>query len=206
MRYPRGLRWHLLAALAAAVAANYAFSQEADKPVVSSRMQQVQATITAVDPKTREISIQGPKGMATVVAGPEVRNFDKLHVGDTVRVSYYQGIAAQMAKGGKQMTEPAVSTFGYRAKEGGPPGAGAGASMTSTVVIEDVDPTSHSVAFRSSDGTVHVISAQSPQMQEFVGTLKHGDVVQVTYTESLAVKVDPSSSRAAAADDGTGLK
>jgi hypothetical protein len=206
MRYPRGLRWHLLAALAAAAGASYAFSQEPGKPVVSSQMQQVQATITAVDPKTREISIEGPKGKATVVAGPEVRNFDKLHVGDTVSVSYYQGIAAQMAKGGKQMTEPAVSTFGYRSSAGAPPGAGAGASMTSTVVIEDVDPTSHSVAFRNSEGTVHVISAQSPQMQQFVNTLKHGDVVQVTYTESLAVRVDPSSSRAAAAGEGTGLK
>ena len=205
MRYPRGRRWHLLAALGAVAAASYAFSQESGKPVVSSTMQQVQATITAVDPKTREISIQGPKGMATVVAGPEVRNFDKLHVGDTVVVSYYQGIAAQMAKGGQKMTEPAVSTFGYRAKEGAPPGAGAGASMTSTVVIEDVDPTTHSVAFRSSDGSVHVISAQSPQMQQFVSTLKHGDVVQVTYTESLAVKVD-SGSRAAEAGGGTGLK
>jgi hypothetical protein len=135
-----------------------------------------------------------------------VRNFDQLHVGDKVTVSYYQGIAAQMAKGGKTMSEPVGSTFGYRAAKGAQPGAGAGASMTGTVTIEDVDPSTHSVAFRSSDGSVHVISARSPQMQQFVDTLKHGDVVEVTYTESLAVKVDPGSSRAATTEGQGSLK
>ena len=42
----------------------------------------------------------------TVVAGPEVKNFDNLKVGGQVLMSYYQGILAQIVEGGKNSQTP----------------------------------------------------------------------------------------------------
>ena len=39
---------------------------------------------------------------------------------------------------------------------------------------------------------VHIIAVKAPNMQKFIRTLKRGDAVDVTYTESLAVNIVPS--------------
>lgn len=166
--------------------------EPAAKPVVNSHLEKVQATVTAIDPDTRAVKLNGPKGPVQVVVAPDVRNFDKLHVGDKVAVSYYEGIAAQMTKGGTKVTAPAESTFTTPAKNG-KPGGGVGESVTSMVTIEAVDKPTNTVAFKRSDGSVHIIEARAPNMREFIRTLKSGDVVEVTYTESVAVDVTPSS-------------
>jgi len=185
--------------MVAAVAA-YSWAQEPGKPVVKSQLQTIDATVESIDPATREVSLRGPEGPVSLVVGPEARNLDKVKVGDKVVVSYYQGIAAQMSKGGKKVSEPATSTFAYPAAGGEKPGGGVGGSVTTTVTIEDIDPGTNTVAFRRPDGQVRIIGVQSPEMQEFVSTLKRGDQVDVTYTESVAVNVVPASSRSAGVD------
>jgi len=172
----------------------YAVAQPPDreKPAVTSQLHKVEATVESIDSANRELSLRGPRGPVTVAVGPDAKNFDKIHVGDKVVVSYYQGIAAQMSKDGQKVSDPATSTFAYRAGDGAKPGGGAGHSVTMSVTIEDVDPATHTVAFRGSDGQVHMVSARSPDMQQFVRTLKKGDSVDVTYTESLAVNVMPA--------------
>src|SRR5215470_4462186 len=102
---------HVLSALVIAALAASAWAQEPSEPVVNSRIRQAQATVQALDPATREVTLNGPKGQFSVVAGPEVKNLDKVQVGDKVTVSYYEGIAAQMAKGASKAEEPAGSTF-----------------------------------------------------------------------------------------------
>ena len=45
------------------------------------------ATITAIDKATRDVTLKGPQGNEmTVTAGPEVKNFEKLKVGDQVNL------------------------------------------------------------------------------------------------------------------------
>jgi hypothetical protein len=165
----------------------------ANPPVVKSEFQTVEATVEAIDPLTRAVSLRGARGPVTVAVGPDVKNLDKVHVGDKVVVSYYQGIVARMAKGDTKATEPAVSTFAYRAQAGKPPGGGAVTSVTATVTIEATDMGTHTVAFRRSDGSVHIIAVESPNMVAFIRTLKPGDSVEVTYTESVAVNIVPAA-------------
>jgi hypothetical protein len=173
-----------------------AWAQEsAAAPVVRSEFQKVEATVEAIDPATRSVSLRGPNGPLSVVVDSEVKNFDRMHVGDKVVVSYYQGIAVQMAKGGARVSEPAASTFEYRAKNGQRPGGGVGASITTTVKIEAIDRDTNTVAFRRADGTVHIIAVKSPNMVQFVRTLQPGDSVEVTYTESVAINVVPAAAQ-----------
>jgi len=184
-------------------AATFAWAQETSKPALTSNFQKIEATVEAINPATREVTLKGPQGKeVTVKAGSGVRNLDKVRVGDKVVMSYYQGIAAQMSKGGETAREPAASTFAYRSHTG-EPGVGVGGSVTSTVTIEALDAANHTVAFRRPDGTIGVVTVKSPQMQSFAQTLKRGDKVDVTYTESIAVNLMPEASREANTPTGT---
>jgi hypothetical protein len=151
--------------------------------------------VTAIDPATRAVTIQGDHGPLTVQAGPDVKNFNNLKVGDRVNVSYYQGIAAQLVKGAKKVSDPAVSTFrqGNSAGPGLTPSGVIGASATVTAKIQDVNLPTNTVAFTGSDGVTHIVQVKTPEMQSFIRELKRGDVVQVTFTDSVAVEVLPAT-------------
>jgi len=173
-----------------AVAATDGLGQQ-PAPAVTSRTDSIVATVQAVYPDKRSLTLVGPEGQArSVFVGPEVK-LDRIHAGDKVNVSYYQGLAAQIARGDQIVTDPAAANFAYKNKSGAP-GGGAGSSVTVTVRILGVDPGNNTVAFQDADGTQHVIAVKSPNMREFIRTLKPGDNVDVTYTESLAVTVTPA--------------
>jgi len=178
-----------LLTLAFAAMLTCAWAQQ-NAPVVTSRVQKVEATVKSIDYDTREVSVEGPNGLVSFKVDPSVKRFDNVRVGDTVVISYYQGIAAQMSKGGTKVSAPAGSTFAYRGK-GPQPAGGAGASVTATVVIESINTDNNTVVFKRSDGSTDMIAVKSPNMQQFLHTLKPGDAVDVTYTESIAVNVVP---------------
>jgi len=160
-------------------------------PAVTSRTDSLVATVQAVYPDKRSLTLVGPEGQPrSVFVGPDVK-LDRIHAGDKVNVSYYQGIAVQIARGGQIVTDPAAADFAYK-NTSAAPGGGAGSSVTVTVSILGIDPGNNTVAFQDTDGTQHVIAVKSPDMRQFIRTLKPGDHVDVTYTESVAVTVTPA--------------
>lgn len=183
-----------LAILAMAAMAGSAWAQQPGGAYTSNLIKTT-ATVTAIDSAARAVTIQGDRGPVTIQVGPDVKNFSNLKVGDRVNISYYQGIAAQLVKGGKTVSDPAVSTF----RQGNSPGPGmtpsgvVGASATVTAKIQDVNLPTNTVAFTGSDGTTHIVQVKTPEMQSFIRGLKRGDVVQVTFTDSVAVEVLPAS-------------
>ena len=74
-----------------------------------------------------------------------------------------------------------------------PPGAELAQEVTAMVKITDLDVASHTVSFTNPDGLAQTITVQDPEMRDFVETLKVGDEVAVTYTEALAISVEPAS-------------
>jgi hypothetical protein len=187
------LKW-AVPALAAAFLSTNAIADEsaAPAPTVASHMQKVTATIKAIDASSRTLTLDGPNGLVTVEVGKDAKKFDQLKVGDKVVVSYYQGLAAQMKKGdGAKASEPVGSGFASRNQNS--PGGIVGASVTTTVTIQAVDVPTNTVSFKRADGTVHVIEVHNAKMKKFIKTLHPGDVVEVTYTESIAVDVQPTT-------------
>jgi len=181
-----------LVILAVATMVSSAWAQQPGGAYTST-LTRTRATVTAIDPATREVTIQGDHGPVTIQVGPDVKNFNNLKVGDRVNISYYQGTAAQLVKGGKTVKDPAVSTFAQGNSPGLRPSGLVGASATVTVKIQDVNLPTNTVAFTRSDGTTHIVQVKSPEMQQFIRGLKRGDTVQVTFTDSLAVEVLPAS-------------
>src|SRR4051794_22465045 len=57
------------------------------------------ATVTGIDPATRTISLKRADGkIVDVHAGEEVRNFDKIKVGDTVTTKHTQALSLDLRK------------------------------------------------------------------------------------------------------------
>src|SRR5262245_45504500 len=58
-------------------------------------------TISAIDPATRKVTFRDEKGNSeTVVAGPEVKRYDELKVGDRVNLTYYFARIYELRKAG----------------------------------------------------------------------------------------------------------
>ena len=89
------LRAIIIVAIAAAFAVNaHAQKASADYTVDAT------ATIIAIDKTTRDITLKGPKGNWVVItAGPEIKNFDQLNVGDKVHARYNEALVLELKKG-----------------------------------------------------------------------------------------------------------
>jgi hypothetical protein len=61
------------------------------------RTLQVSAVVDAIDYKNRYVALRGPKGNTLALpVSEEVKNFDKVKVGDKLTVAYTQALAIEM--------------------------------------------------------------------------------------------------------------
>lgn len=164
----------------------------AKEPFQREETVEASATIEAIDPANRLLSIRAPGGMATIVAGPEVRNFDQIRVGDSVKVTYTAAVAAGITRSKAKPAET-YDAAAIAAPVGAKPAAAVGQTITTTVQIESVDTSFDAVTFKRPDGFVRTIAVSSPEAKKFIRTLKKGDMVDVAYTEALAISVVPAS-------------
>ena len=155
----------------------------------AARTLELTAKITAVDAKTREVTLKGPQGNeVTVVAGPEVKNFGQLKVGDNVDVQYVQSLVVELKKGGGMPVARTEKTGGAAAKEGAKPGAIVGREVTVVGDVVNVDAATKTVTVKGPKRTVD-LSVEDPEQLKMIAK---GDQVQATYTEAAAVSVTPA--------------
>jgi len=168
-----------------------ACASDAPAPLQRESLRQVEATVVSVQKAERLVGLRGQDGrVVTVKAGPEVRNFDQIQVGDTVVTSYYEAIGFALRQTGAA-ADSGVDLVAGRAKPGERPGAAMGAVARTTVTIESVDAKSDTVIFRGEDGLVRAVPVRTDEGRAFARKLRPGDRVDITYTEALAIRVDP---------------
>jgi hypothetical protein len=64
----------------------------------------ITARVEAIDKASRQVTLKGPKGnLKTVTAGPEVRNFDQIAVGDMLVVRLIESLTLTLKKDGKEL-------------------------------------------------------------------------------------------------------
>lgn len=149
----------------------------------------VQAKITKIDAKTREVTLKGPQGNElTIEAGPEVKNFSKLKVGDTVDVQYVESLVLELKKGGGMKVERTDEHAMTAAKAGEKPGAAAGRRITVVGDVVNVDTATKTVTVKGPKRTVD-LHVEDPEQLKLIAK---GDQVQATYTEAAALSVMPA--------------
>jgi hypothetical protein len=164
------------------------------EPVMVDKTQTIAATVESIDAQQRLVELRKDDELRTIQVAPEVRNFDRIKVGDQVVVTYYQGLAAEFKKKGESKTIGVIdaTTGTARMPQGANrPGAAVGNRVTTTVVIEGVDRSTHSVTFVGPSGLTRTVDVVDPNAQKFISTLQKGDEVELTYVEAVAVTVEP---------------
>lgn len=149
------------------------------------------AKVVSVDKASRVIELRNEKGETMRVrCGPEVRNFDQIAAGDTVRADYQTALAVALKKPDEPSTVPTLDAAAGRAPAGAAPAAGIAAQVTATVRIESVDLANHIVVFTPTGGSMQAAHVERPEGREFIRGLKKGDRVQITYSEAVALRVE----------------
>src|SRR3954464_1162121 len=95
----------------------------AQKPVTMTDGVELTTKIEAIDHDGRLITLKDKDGaMQTIYAGPEVKRFDELKVGDTVTFRYYESVAFVIRKPGQPGSKPATGEATIARGKGAKPG------------------------------------------------------------------------------------
>lgn len=157
----------------------------AQQPASESKPVTLTATIEAIDKVNRTVTLKGPKRNSIEVKAPDqMEGFDRLKVGDLVSATYFEAVAVHVRKPG----EPAPSldpTTTVRRKDR-TPGWETRRERTFTVTIDAIDMQAPAIRVEGAQGRALTLTVRdSTRLQ----SLKVGDTVDVTYYESLLVKV-----------------
>jgi Cu/Ag efflux protein CusF len=148
------------------------------------------ATITAIDAATRAVTLKGPQGRElTVTAGPEVKNFAQMKVGDSVDVEYLEAVTLELKKGGGLVVARTEQAAAGAAKPGERPAGVAGRQVTIVADVVNVDPATQTVTLRGPQRTVELRLRDPEQFKR----VAKGDQVEATFTEAVAVAVRPAA-------------
>jgi len=146
----------------------------------------VTATVLSVNQKTREVTVKMENGnVHSFIAGDEVKNLPQVKKGDIITAVYTEAIAYEVKKHGA--TGMKTTTAATSAKPGSKPAAVMAQQTTVTVRITAIDTQAPTVTFMGPKGNTETIKVRDPKN---LNGVKVGDMVDITYTESLAVKVD----------------
>ena len=156
---------------------------------------EVTAAVVAIDKSTRTVTLKGPQGKSVdVVAGEQVRNFDQIKVGDMVVVQYEEALSLELRKTPTTGT-PKETVATARAKPGERPAGAVGRKITALADVVNVDPKNSIISLKGPSGNVFDLRVRNPDQFKVV---RKGDQVEVTYTEALAISVEPASKKAPA--------
>ena len=150
---------------------------------------ELQGTVTALDKNTRAVTIQGATGrVMTVTAGPQIKNFNKIKVGDLVTLSYVAALGLELKKGGGRLRERIESEQSTAAKPGEKPSG----SMSRTVkVIADVtavDAGAGTITLRGPQRSVDLVVKD----RELLTDVRVGDQIFATYEELTVLSITPT--------------
>jgi hypothetical protein len=160
------------------------------------RAMEISAQVVSIDKATRTLTLKGPKGNVQDVAiSDEVKNFDQIHTGDFIMVRFMQSLALELqkTKGGQAAGESqAVMT----AKPGERPAIAGAREVQAIAKVTAVNQKNKTIALKGPRGNTVTLDVQNP---EHFKVVKVGDDVMVTYTEAVAVSVEPAKKPAAKA-------
>ncbi|MEM5274623.1 copper-binding protein [Cupriavidus taiwanensis] len=152
----------------------------------------VTAKIVSIDPATRSVSLKASNGKTiALVIGEEARNFEQLKVGDAVTVEYKEALTLSLKKGSGPLSiqEREISD---RSAPGAKPGGTVGREVKAVADVVAVNTKANTVTLKGPKGNTMDLVVDDPAQLKGV---KKGDRVEATYTEAMAVSVQPATAK-----------
>ena len=176
----------LVALLAALPVVTSAAANQAPPPVTKQNQVTVTATIKAIDPATRSVTLRAENGDEdTFTVGPDVTRFDQLKAGDTIKATYYESLVFQVRKPGTPAPTSGTGLAGGRLKDA--PGGAIGMEQTTTVTVKAVDVNVPSITVTTADG--RTLTRKIAEKKNLEG-VKAGDQIDITYTQAVVVSAE----------------
>jgi hypothetical protein len=148
-----------------------------------------QGDVVKIDAKTRTITFKNKEGESNFVAGPEIKNFAQIKVGDHLSVTYEVAVALELIK---------TKSDGIRSKQEASavttaqPGQKPAQTITNaTEIIADVvavDRTKKTASIKGPNGKVTVVKVKNPELLKDIAV---GDVVRALFIDRMAASITP---------------
>jgi hypothetical protein len=177
--------------IAAIAAGAYFYLNQPKAPVAAVAAQEsaliYDGEVIKIDAETRTITLKNQDGESTIVAGPEVKNFAEIKVGDRFDVVYELAVAIELVKV-KNPGAPTeqITTITATAPQGDKPGMITTNTVTATANVEAIDAVKNVVSLKGPQGNIFKVKVQNPDLMKDIAV---NDQVKVVYTEAIAAVV-----------------
>jgi hypothetical protein len=146
------------------------------------------ATVTAVDPEKRVVTLKNPEGkVAMVTLGKQAINFDQIKPGDQVRATMAEEVAVSIDKSGAPSTAEERRVIAS-APKGARPGVIIADSKQVSAKIESIDAEQRTITLAEPGGEKprKIKVGRQVDLTQF----KRGDEVTARVTEAMAIVVE----------------
>lgn len=143
--------------------------------------------VVKIDAKTRTVTFKNKDGESSFVAGPEIKNFAQIKVGDHLSVTYELAVALELIK---------TKSDGIRTKQEASavstaqPGQKPSQTITNaTEIIADVvavDRAKKTASIKGPNGKVTVVKVKNPDLLKDIAV---GDVVKALFIDRMAASI-----------------
>lgn len=166
----------------------YSLPALAEKPgVMVSEERTATATVEAVNKETREVTLKAEDGgKLTFKAGPEVRNFAQIHVGDKVTAKTFESLAIFVTPPGQTPSSSETESL-ERAALGKKPSGSYTRTVDISASVEAVDLKNRKVTLRGPKGKT--VTLDVGEQVKRLDKVKVGDIVAAEYTEIVEISV-----------------
>jgi hypothetical protein len=158
----------------------------AQSKTITGETTAVTATVEAIESSSRTLTLKKADGtFVTTVAGPGMKRFDELKVGDKVTARYYENLVIRLKRPGEKDVN--TSTAGSTPSGQARPGGTAAKQRTITATITAIDMNVPSITFTGPNGWKYSSKVED---KAALATVKVGDKVDLTWTEAVLVSIE----------------
>jgi hypothetical protein len=180
------------AIVAFTLSSQFAVAQTAKPQVMAGMAMEDAGTIydgvvTKIDAATRTVTLKSKDGEISVVAGPEVKNFAQIKVGDHFDVIYEIAVAMELVKvknAGVRSEE--VTTNTVTAPKGDKPGMVTTKVVTTVANVVAIDQAKKMVSIKGPQGNIIKLKIKNPALFKDIAV---NDQVKAVYVEAIAAMV-----------------
>jgi hypothetical protein len=168
-----------------------------DKPLAKEKWIHVkmQASVEKIDAKKRQLTLKGSQGKrVTLTATENIKRFDEIEVGDSVRAEYLTFLRAEFREPtAEEKATPLVvlSEVARAPKEVAPAGV-VGAVVKAVVEVVAIDTEEKLVAIQGPRGNFTVLPVRD---EAVLRNLSLGEVVIMTYAEAVALSLEKEEAK-----------
>jgi len=176
--------------LACASTQETASSQPPPSGIISEGAATATAIVEKIDVATRQVTLRNADGkLMELQVDDSVKNLPQVKKGDRVVVKYYESLAYEVNAPGAATPGTAGAEQVATAAPGSKPGRVAARQVEITTTIEAIDKKTAMVTLKGADGSLTPVKVRDPSKLDRV---RVGDLVTITYSQAVAVAVEPA--------------